>query len=90
MFLGGILGLVGSGVHQFQIHLQGRIAQQTTQLRFRGNLGGHQIQQHNLQRTNVLGQRPVLRHNKNILLLQRFRCRQIVGDSDRHTAPPPF
>ena len=69
MLLGHILGLVRAGVHQLQIHLQGCIAQQTAELGFRCNLGGHQIQQYDLQRTDILCNSPILGHHKDILLL---------------------
>ena len=85
MLLGGIFGLVGAGMHQLQMYLQGGVAQQSGKLGFRCNLGGHQVQQNDLQGTDILGNRPVLGHYKNILLLQDIHCRKIVGNLNRQS-----
>ena len=66
------------------------IAQQPAQLGLRGDLGRHQIQQNDLQRTDILGQRPVLGHDKDILFLQGFCRRQTVGNFNRHPQFPPL
>ena len=81
----GVLGLVGLGVDQLQLHLQGRIAQQTGKLGLGDDLGGHQIQQHDLQGTDVLGLRPGLGHDENILFFQGLRCGEVIGDLNGHT-----
>ena len=88
MLLRYILCLVGTGVHQFQIHLQRCIAQESAQLGLCGDLGGHQIQQHDLQRANILGAGPILGHNKYIFLLQRRSCRQVIRDPNGHRNSP--
>lgn len=54
MLLGGVLGGVGGGVDQLQMDLQGRIAQKPAELGFRDDFGGHQVQQQNFQRPDIL------------------------------------
>ena len=88
VLLGDVLGLVGGGVHQFQLHLQGRIAQKAGQLGLGGDLGGHEVQQQQLQRTDVLGGGSLPGHDENILLLQRFSGGQVIGDPNGHGGPP--
>ena len=85
MLLGGILGAVGGDHHQLQMHLQRRVAQQTAELGLRDDLRGHEIQQHDLQRADVLGLCPGLSHDENVFLLQNARCRQVVGNLNGHT-----
>ena len=75
MLLRNILGLMGGHMHQFKMDLQGCITQQTGKLGLCGNLGRHQVQQHDLQRTDILTGGSAFRHNKNILLLQRSGSR---------------
>ena len=84
MLLRGVLGAMRGNHHQLQVDLQGRVAQQTAQLGLRGNFGRHQIQQNNLQGTDVLGLCPGLFHDENVLLVQNFRSRQIIGDLNGH------
>ena len=74
-------------MHHRQIHLQGGIAQQAAQLRFRNDFRGHQVQQNDFQRADILPTGAVLGHDEYILLLQRLGCRQIVGNPDRHGIP---
>ena len=50
----GIFRGVGSGLQKFHIHLKRRIAEHTQQLAFGINLFGHQIENQNSQRTDVL------------------------------------
>ena len=66
--------------------LQGRIAQKAAELCLRNDFGGHQIQEHDLQRTDLLGLCPGLTHNKDIFLLQYFRCGQVIGYPDGQKA----
>ena len=88
MLLGHILGLVGRGMHQLQIYLKGSIAQKTAQLSLGDDLGGHQIQQNDLQGTDILGRSPAGFHDKYIFLGQRFRGRQVIGDLNGHYGSP--
>ena len=85
MLLRGIFGAVGGDHHQLQMHLQGRIAEQTAELGLRDDFRWHEIQQHDFQRADVLGLCPGLSHNENVFLLQNARCRQVVGNLNGHT-----
>ena len=66
------------------MHLQGRVAKHSAQLGFRDDFGGHQIQQHDFQRTDVLGLCPGLLHDEYIFFLEHFRCRKVIGNLNRH------
>ena len=67
-------------MHQLQMNLQRGIAQQAGELGLRGDLRGHQVQQHNFQRPDILLHGPMLGHDKYILLVQRTGGRQVVGN----------
>ena len=86
MFLGGVLGFVGGDHHQFQVHLQGGVAQQAAELGFGDDFGGHQIQKHDLQGTDVLGLGPSLLHDEDILILQDSGGGQVIGYLNGHAA----
>ena len=88
MLLGHILGLVGGHHHQLQMHLQGRVAKKTAQLGLGDDLGGHQVQQDDLQRTDLLGLRPGLGHDKDVFLFQGLRGGEVIGDLNGHKRPP--
>ena len=90
VLLGGVPGDVAAGSNQLQLHLQGRVGQQAAELGLRGDFCGHQVQQQNSQRPDVLGDGPPLRHDKDVLLFQRPCRRQLVGDSDGHVVVPPW
>ena len=84
MFLRGVFRSAPGDFQQFHLDLQGRVAQQPCQLGLRGDLGGHQIQNQQMQGADVLGDGPLLAHDENIFRLQRFGRRQISGNLDRH------
>ena len=69
MAQGSILGNVGRYMHQFNIHLQGGIAEQPQNLGFGFDFLGHDVENQDLQRTDVLLLRPVMGHHENILVL---------------------
>jgi hypothetical protein len=71
-------------MHQLKMDLQGRITKQSGQLGFRNNLCGHQIQHDDLKGTNILRRGSGLSHDKDILLLQHFCCRQIIWNPYGH------
>ena len=85
MILGCIFGYISTGLHQLQPHLQRGVAQKAAQLGLGDDLGGHQVQHHDLQRTNVLGAGSALFHHEYIFLLQRFCRRQVIGNLNGHT-----
>ncbi len=49
------------------------IAQQAQQLCLGGDLGGHQVQDQNFQRTDMLRQRPLPVHDKDVFLVQGIK-----------------
>ena len=70
--------------HQFKVDLKGGIAQDTAQLGFRDDLGGHQIQKYDFQRTDMLCLRPGLLHNEDIFILEYSRCGKVIGYLNGH------
>ena len=85
MLAGRVFGFVAVRVDELQLHLQRRVAEQPRQLRLCGDFGGHEIQNENLQRADVLRDGPRLVHDKNILVRQRFFAgRQAVRDHNGH------
>ena len=88
MVSGCVFGCVRSGVNQLQMHLQRRVAKQTAELGLCDNLGRHQVQQQDLQRTDILTNGPGLAHDKNVLLLQNAGSGQIIGNLNGHGVPP--
>ena len=89
MLFGGILGFMSGNHHQLQMDLQRRITQNTAQLGFRDDFCRHQVQQHDLQRTNMLGLCPGLFHNENVFVLKNTGSRQIIGYLNGHGSCPP-
>ena len=84
MLLRGILGPMAGHHHQLQMHLQGGVAQNSAQLGLGDDFCGHQVQQHNFQRADMLGLGPGLLHDENILVFQGLRRREIVGYLNWH------
>ena len=76
--------LPGNGAGKIYFDLQGAVTQQTQQLQLRRFLQGHQIQDQNLQGTDILRHRPFLRNGNDPFLLQIFYSRQLVCDFYRH------
>jgi hypothetical protein len=70
MLLGSIFGAMGLGGHQANVHLQGGVGKQAKQLGLRHDLGGHQIQNCDPQRADILGGGTAFVHDENILLGQ--------------------
>ena len=60
---------MGARVQKLQMHLQRRVAEQSGKLCLGFDLGRHQIEDQNLQRTNILCCGTVFRHNEDILTL---------------------
>ena len=81
---GGMLGHSAADGDKLHVDLQRGIAQQTCKLRFGSNFGGHQIQNKNAQRTDILSCRALVVHNKNIFICQNPDSRQIAGDPYWH------
>ena len=88
MAQGRILGFVRRRTQQGDVDLNGRIAQQAQQLRFRGDFGGHQVDDDDLQRPDVLLAGAVLGHNKDVFVFQGGAGREISGNLDGHVHNP--
>ena len=86
MLRGHILGLVGGHLHELQMHLQRGVAQESGELGLRNDLGGHQIQHHDLKRSDLLGFCPGLVHDEDIFFFQGLRGREVIGDLNGHIA----
>src|SRR5258705_7947641 len=65
-----ILGFVCGGVKQCDFHLQRGIGKQSQELRFGRDLGGHEVEDRNTQRTNILMRGALFIHDENIFALK--------------------
>ena len=81
---GGIFGGVTFGGEENGFDLDGRVAEQPEELRFRGFLGGHQVEDGDVQRANVLRQSAALIHDEDVFLGQNRRGGEAVGDVYGH------
>ena len=84
MFGGGVAGLVLGHPDERQFDLQGRCPDQTGELGFGLCLLGHQIQQTDFQRPDVLPVRGFLGHDRYTFALQHVMGGQAGGNADRH------
>ena len=83
-----ILGNVAQGVEQLYLDLERRVGELAQQLGLGDDLSGHQIQDKQVQRADVLMDGAVFSHDKDVLALQNGPGGQRVGDSDRHRKAP--
>ncbi len=65
-------------IDEVYLNLQRRIAEQAQKLCLRDVLDWHEIQDENLQRTDILTVRTVSIHDENILSFKDMRGRQII------------
>ena len=79
-----VRGLVRLGAQQVHLHLQRRVGELAHDLRLGGDLGGHEVEDEHAQRTDVLVQRAVLGHDKDVLALELRGGREGVGDANGH------
>ena len=63
-------GRVAGSLQQGHVHLQRGVCQQPGDLSLSGDLGGHQVQDQNFQRTDMLRQRPLPVHDKDVFFIQ--------------------
>lgn len=84
MLQGRILGLMLRRAQQGDVDLQGRVAQQAQQLCLGGDLGGHEVDDHDVQRTDVLADGAFVGHDKDVFTFQSAACRQVGGNLDGH------
>ena len=81
---GRILGLVGAHPHKCDVDLQRRVGKHSQELELCLFLLGHQIQNAQLKRTDILMGSPVFVYDEQILILEYFLYRQIILYFDRH------
>ena len=84
MFLGGVAGNMGARVHQFDLYLQRGIAQQAGKLCFRVDLCGHQVQDEQLQRADILRDGTRFGHHEDVFFRERPDGGQLVWNLDGH------
>ena len=73
-------------LQQGHVHLQRGICQQTGDLGLGGDLGGHQVQDQDLQRADVLGKGALTMHDEDIFVVEGIVSRQGLGDDQRHSS----
>lgn len=81
---GGVFGNMAAHLQQFNVALDGRVAEQPQQLGFGFNLFRHQVEDGDVQRTNILAVSALLIHDKDVFFLKNSRGRQCGGYIDRH------
>ena len=81
---------VAGHLHQGDVNLQRCIAEQTQELVFRFDLGGHQVDNHNFERTNVLCDSTLVRHDKDIFAFQYFISGKIRRNTNGHGTGTSF
>ena len=79
-----VRGLVRLGAQQVHLHLQRRVGELAHDLRLGGNLGGHQVQDQDLQRADMLGRCPLPVHDKDVFLVQGIVGGERFRDDEGH------
>ena len=77
-------------LQQGHVDLNGRIGQQAGDLGLGGDLGRHEVQDEDLQRTDVLGERPFPVHDEDVFLVEGIVGGKSLGDDQRHSVVAPF
>jgi hypothetical protein len=90
MLLGGVLGLVCFGSDQLKLNLQRRVTEQTRKLGFCFDFLGHQIEQKNAKRTDILRNRTRLGHDKDIFVIKYLNGGEIVRNFNGHSDSCPL
>ena len=83
-----IFGGVRRHLQQLDIHLQRTVAKQAQELGFGGDFGGHEVEDEDFQRTDVLSERDLIGHDKDVLTLQYLDRGQIALNLNRHILTP--
>ena len=81
---GNMRGLMRGGLHEVDLDLQRRFGDQSQQLRFGFDLLGHQVQDHQFERTDALTLRFGFLQSEDALRIEDGSGRQAAGDLDRH------
>ncbi len=82
--VGGVRGLVGGDAHEVHAHLQRRLGDEAQDLRLGLDLGGHEVEQADVERANLLLAGHVFLKREDALLLQNALGGQAVGNVDGH------
>ena len=85
-----ILGDMAGGVQQFHLYLKGGVGELAQQLRLGHDFSGHQVENQEIQRTDILVNGPVLGHDKDVFALQGGSGGQGIGDFDGHNSFPTY
>ncbi len=85
---GSIFGFVSFSAQQGDVDLEGRITQKPQQLRFCSYLGGHEVDDGDFQRTNVLLDSAIFRHHKDVFAFKRCTGGKISRNLDGHVDDP--
>ena len=72
--------MIGLGLDEVDLDLNGRVGQTAQDLRLGHDLERHQIENGDAERTNALGRRAVFGHNKDVFALENRTRRQAVGN----------
>ena len=72
---GRVLRCVAAQLHEVDLNLQRRVAQQSDQIGLSSDLQWHEIENHDLQRTNHLRMGAAFVHDEDILMLQNINGR---------------
>ena len=86
---GGVRGFMCAHPHKGNIHLKRRVGDHAQQIQLRVLLLGHQIQDRNLQRTDILMNCPCLVDHEQIFLFENFSDRKVILNLNRHVLLPP-
>ena len=78
-------GCVAGRLHQGHVHLNGGIGQQAGNLGLGGDLGGHQVEDEDLQRADVLGKGALTVHDEDVFVVEGIVSGQGLGDDQRHS-----
>ena len=81
---GDVRCLMAHRLQQGHVHLQRRVGQQPGDLGLGGDLGGHQVQDQDLQRADMLGRCPLPVHNKDVFLVQGIVGGERFRDDEGH------
>ena len=87
---GGVAGLVAADLKQLDVALNRGVAQQPEQLGLGFDLLGHQVEDRQPQRPDILGVRPFLVHDKDIFFLQHPCGGEGIRNIDWHRNETSF
>ena len=79
-----VFRLVADGLKQLDLDLKRRVGELAQDLGLGGDLRGHEVQQEELQRADVLVHRAKLRHDEDVLALESGGCGQRIRNADGH------